>query len=47
MPIEVAQLGEVVAYTLRLLLRQKTTNIADAQALTVTIDLRILKGSEN
>ena len=46
MLIEIAQLGEDVAYALRLLLRQKTTNFADAQAPTVTIDCAILNGSE-
>ena len=46
MPMEVGQLGEDVAFALRLLLRQQIADIADGQAPTATIDLGILNDSE-
>ena len=46
MPMEVGQLGEDVAFALRLLLRQQIANIADGQRPTATIDRSILNVSE-
>jgi len=46
MPIEVGQLGEDVAFALRMLLRQQIADIANGLAPTSTIDLGLLNDAE-